>query len=160
MNSESKATGALMRAASLAVCSHKLAPSRVAEYAAVDASLSHPNPTCGECSAAHSIAAAHLIAHPGDARGAYAAACTWASAHAGKLRARACVGGGHMQLLDGRWAVMGPGDHKGQVGAVVHGQMHSRSFQTVVYCSVLWSPTGCLRLPYCSWSQSLPKRRR
>jgi ADP-ribosylglycohydrolase len=82
--SESKANGALMRAAPLAVWGHRLPPATLAECAALDASLSHPNPTCGEASAAYVIALARLIARPGDAAGALAAACDWA---------RDCAGG-------------------------------------------------------------------
>ena len=82
-NSDSKANGALMRVAPLAVWGHRLPAATLAEHAALDASLSHPNPTCGEASAAYAIALAHLIAHPGDATGALAAACSWAEAHAG-----------------------------------------------------------------------------
>lgn len=73
-----------MRCAPLAVWGHRLAPPTLAEYAALDAGLSHPNPTCADCSAAYVIAVAHLIARPGDAGGALEAACDWAERHAGQ----------------------------------------------------------------------------
>ena len=91
--SESKANGALMRAAPLAVWGHRLPPATLAEYAILDASLSHPSPTCGEASAAYVIALAHLIAQPGDAEGALAAACAWAEDSAG-----GCKGAGWWPL--------------------------------------------------------------
>ena len=86
MSMESQANGALMRVAPLAVWGHQLSPALLAEYAAADAGLSHPNPTCGDCSAAYCIAVAHLIARPGDAEGALKAAEAWAQEHAGKAR--------------------------------------------------------------------------
>lgn len=80
---DSKANGALMRAAPLAVWGHRLPPAELAAAAAADVRLSHPNPACADASAAYCIALAHLIAHPGNAGGALAAACAWASEHAG-----------------------------------------------------------------------------
>ena len=73
-----------MRAAPLAVWGHRLTPTALAECAVLDASLSHPNPTCGEASAAYVVALACLIAQPGDAAGALAAASAWAEEHAGQ----------------------------------------------------------------------------
>lgn len=75
-----------MRAAPLAVWGHRLPPAALAECAALDASLSHPNTTCGDASAAYVIAVARLIAQPGDAAGALAVACAWAEEHAGVRR--------------------------------------------------------------------------
>ncbi|PSC68863.1 ribonuclease III isoform A [Micractinium conductrix] len=59
-------------------------PGELAAAAAADVRLSHPNPACADASAAYCIALAHLIAHPGNAGGALAAACAWASEHAGE----------------------------------------------------------------------------
>lgn len=84
-NGESKANGTLMRVAPLAVWGRQLPAETLADYARLDASLSHPNPACGDASAVYAIALASLVARPGDAAGALAAACEWAEAHAGAL---------------------------------------------------------------------------
>ncbi len=76
-----------MRAAPLAVWGHQLPPATLAEHAASDARLSHPNQACCDASAAYCIALAHLIACPGDAAGALQAACTWVEEHAGEYAA-------------------------------------------------------------------------
>ncbi|KAL4443436.1 hypothetical protein ABPG75_011173 [Micractinium tetrahymenae] len=81
-SSESQANGALMRVAPLAVWGHRLPPAELAEHAAADARLSHPNQACCDASAAYCIAVAHLIASPGDAAGALQAACAWAEEQA------------------------------------------------------------------------------
>lgn len=83
-SSQSQANGALMRVAPLAVWGHRLSPAELADHAAADARLSHPNQACCDASAAYSIAVAHLIAHPGDAAGALQAACAWVEDHAGE----------------------------------------------------------------------------
>lgn len=88
LSMSSKANGALMRISPVAVWGHPLDPATLAQHAAADARLSHPNPTCCDCSAAYAIAAAHLIRHPGDAEGAMQAACTWAEQHAGGCPSR------------------------------------------------------------------------
>lgn len=82
-----------MRAAPLAVWGHRLTPAALAECAVLDASLSHPNPACGEASAAYVIALARLVAQPGDAAGALAAAIAWAEEHAGQWSLSAAGGG-------------------------------------------------------------------
>lgn len=81
-----------MRITPLAIWGHRLTPSRIATDAALDASLSHPNPTCAHASAAYAIAVALLVANPGDAAGALAAAITWASEHAGDACVLSCIG--------------------------------------------------------------------
>lgn len=63
----------------------------VAEMARADAGLSHCNPITRAASAAYSISIAHLVAHPGDAEGAVAAASAWATAHAGQGERACCV---------------------------------------------------------------------
>ncbi len=80
-----EANGALMRATPLGVWGHRLPPEAVAAAARADAALSHPAQACRDASALYSIALAHLVAAPGDAQGALAAAEAWADAHAGWL---------------------------------------------------------------------------
>ncbi|CAI5996152.1 unnamed protein product [Closterium sp. NIES-64] len=89
----SQANGALMRVTPLAVWAHRLPPHAVAQCAALDASLSHTNPTCRAASAAYCIAIAHLINHPGDAQGAFEEAAMWA-ARERKRGGAMWVGGG------------------------------------------------------------------
>jgi len=79
---ESKANGSLMRAAPLGVWGRRLTPAALAECARQDSCLSHPNPSCWQAVACYSIAMAHLMTHLGDHQGAFAAAQTWATAHA------------------------------------------------------------------------------
>ncbi|CAI7820838.1 unnamed protein product [Closterium sp. NIES-53] len=89
----SQANGALMRVTPLAVWAHRLPPHAVAQCAALDASLSHTNPTCRAASAAYCVAIAHLINHPGDAQGAFEEAAMWA-ARERKREGAMWVGGG------------------------------------------------------------------
>jgi ADP-ribosyl-[dinitrogen reductase] hydrolase len=78
----SKANGALMRVAPVAIWAHRQGDSTIAACAASDAMLSHPNTACQDASAAYCIALAHLIQHPGDSAGAVERAEAWAAQHA------------------------------------------------------------------------------
>lgn len=77
-NGDSKANGSLMRATPLGIISAGLSPEAAAEVARQDARLTHPNETCQHATAAYVLAIRHLILHPGDAKGAFAAAKTYA----------------------------------------------------------------------------------
>jgi ADP-ribosyl-[dinitrogen reductase] hydrolase len=77
-NPESQANGSLMRASPLGVFAHALPAAVAAELARQDASLTHPNPACGDATAAFVVGVGHAI-REGDPRGAWQAACTWAS---------------------------------------------------------------------------------
>ncbi|GAB4820187.1 hypothetical protein N2152v2_007233 [Parachlorella kessleri] len=81
-SSGSKANGALMRAAPLAIWAHRLGDAAIAACAATDAMLSHPNRTCQDCSAAYCVALAHLIRAAGDSQGAVERAEAWCREHA------------------------------------------------------------------------------
>ena len=69
-NMESEANGALMRLAPLAVWAYQRSYEEVAEYARLDATLSHPNDVTQECNAAYAVALVHLLKHPKDSQGA------------------------------------------------------------------------------------------
>jgi len=80
----SKANGSLMRATPLAVWGRNFTPDQIAYICRADSQLSHPNPVCGDAGAVYCIAIAHLINHPGDNKGAFAAAKGWATSNADK----------------------------------------------------------------------------
>ena len=63
---DSKANGALMRLTPLPICYHRCTDEQLAELAAADARLSHPNPTCQLANALYAIAVASLIRQPHD----------------------------------------------------------------------------------------------
>ncbi len=73
-NQASLSNGALMRCASLGVWSTTVTKEATVHAARLDASLTHPNPTCGWASAAYVMAIRHLILKPGDHHGAVAIA--------------------------------------------------------------------------------------
>jgi len=77
-NPESQANGSLMRASPLGVFTYALPAAVAGELARQDASLTHPHPACGDATAAFVVAVGHAI-REGDARGAWLAACAWAS---------------------------------------------------------------------------------
>lgn len=81
-SSDSKANGALMRAAPLGVWGHRLSADRLAKHAHADSSLSHPNASCRDATAAYVIAVARLVERPGDRTHAIDAAVRWAKAAA------------------------------------------------------------------------------
>jgi ADP-ribosyl-[dinitrogen reductase] hydrolase len=81
-NAASKANEAMMRCCPIAIRHHCKPDSVIAEYARLDAQLSHPNQTCQDCNAVHCIALAHLIRRPGEAEGAIVSAERWAAEHA------------------------------------------------------------------------------
>ena len=72
--------GALMRALPLAIWGHRLSTSQLATCAKQEAALTHPSLQPGNAVAAYNIAIAHLIRCPGDGKGAWQAARTWADA--------------------------------------------------------------------------------
>jgi len=73
-NFASKANGALMRASALGIWSVRLSVEEAVAAARADACLTHPNLTCQWASAAYVVAIRHLLLHPGDGEGAFAAA--------------------------------------------------------------------------------------
>ena len=73
-NENSKANGALMRAAPLGVWGFRLSPKALAQAAIRDTNLSHPNPTCRYATVAYVLAMRHLVLNPRDATGALASA--------------------------------------------------------------------------------------
>ncbi|GLC40704.1 hypothetical protein PLESTB_000030900 [Pleodorina starrii] len=78
----SKSNGSLMRITPLAVWGCRLSDEDLAAAAVEDARLSHPNEVTQQTTAIYCIAIKHLIANPGDADGAIAAASAWAAGHA------------------------------------------------------------------------------
>ncbi len=78
-NHASKANGSLMRATPLGIAACKVTPAIAADWAKADARLTHPHPTCQAASAAYVLAIRHLILNPGDANGAFKAACEFAA---------------------------------------------------------------------------------
>jgi ADP-ribosylglycohydrolase len=66
----SEANGALMRATPLSIWACQMPLDIVAEYARLDAKLSHPNKVCQDCNAVYCMAQVYLMNHPGDAEGA------------------------------------------------------------------------------------------
>ncbi|WP_084397183.1 ADP-ribosylglycohydrolase family protein [Hydrogenophaga pseudoflava] len=71
MNQASLSNGALMRCASLGVWATTVATEAAVQAALMDASLTHPDPTCGWASATYVLAIRHLILNPGDHHGAF-----------------------------------------------------------------------------------------
>lgn len=68
----SEANGALMRVLPVALWSHLRTPETIAALARREATLSHPNQVCQDCSAVYCMLIAYLIHHPGDNTGAIA----------------------------------------------------------------------------------------
>ena len=73
-NLESKANGSLMRATPLGIAACRLTIEDTVNMGIMDASLTHPNPTCQTSTAAYVLAIRHLILKPGDNKGAFLAA--------------------------------------------------------------------------------------
>jgi ADP-ribosylglycohydrolase len=69
-NAASKANGALMRVAPLAVASARWKTPSAIRAAQADAMLSHPNATCVQVNAAYVLSIRHLVLNPGDATSA------------------------------------------------------------------------------------------
>jgi ADP-ribosylglycohydrolase len=67
-----------MRASPLGVYAHALAPELAAELARQDSSLTHPNPVCGDASAAFVVAVGHAVREGAGPEGAFRAAREWA----------------------------------------------------------------------------------
>jgi ADP-ribosyl-[dinitrogen reductase] hydrolase len=84
-NPASQANGSLMRASPLGVYAHALEPALAAELARQDSALTHPNPACGDATAAFVLAVAHAIRHGDGPEPAWRAAVEW-SAGAGASR--------------------------------------------------------------------------
>jgi len=78
----SQANGSLMRASPLGIFAWQLTPDAAAGLARQDASLTHPNPVCGDATAAFVVAIAHAVARGDGPRPAYEAALGWARAAA------------------------------------------------------------------------------
>ena len=74
-SASSKANGSLMRASGLGAWAWRLSLEDAAEAARADARLTHPNRSCQDAGAAYVVAIRHLVLHPDDAEGAFAAAC-------------------------------------------------------------------------------------
>ena len=87
-NPASQANGSLMRASPLGIYSHALEPALAAELARQDASLTHPNPVCGDATAAFVVAVAHAVRVGGGAVAAWRAAVEWAEASGAALLVR------------------------------------------------------------------------
>jgi len=79
-NPASQANGSLMRASPLGVYAHALEPPLAAALAREDASLTHPNPVCGDATAAFVVALAHGVRTGDGAEAAWRAAADWAEA--------------------------------------------------------------------------------
>jgi fructose-1,6-bisphosphatase/inositol monophosphatase family enzyme/ADP-ribosylglycohydrolase len=87
-NPASQANGSLMRASPLGVFAHALEPRLAAELARQDASLTHPNPVCGDATAAFVIALAHAVSVGGGAVAAWRSAVEWAESAGAALPVR------------------------------------------------------------------------
>jgi ADP-ribosylglycohydrolase/fructose-1,6-bisphosphatase/inositol monophosphatase family enzyme len=77
-NPASQANGSLMRASPLGIFAHALPPGAAAELARQDARLTHPNPACGDATAAFVVAVAHGVREGDGPEGAWRAALDWA----------------------------------------------------------------------------------
>jgi ADP-ribosyl-[dinitrogen reductase] hydrolase len=77
-NLDSKANGALMRAAPLGIWGWRVNEEALVAAASADSRLTHPNQTCQHASAVHCLAIRHLELRPGDGEGAFASAKEWA----------------------------------------------------------------------------------
>jgi ADP-ribosyl-[dinitrogen reductase] hydrolase len=77
-NPASQANGALMRVSPLGIYGQALSPGMAAELARQDANLTHPNPVCGDASAALTVAIAHAVREGDGQEGAWKAAADWA----------------------------------------------------------------------------------
>ena len=82
-NAGSQANGALMRVSPLAIFGHALATEALVAHARADAALTHPNPLCGDASAAFCVAIAHALREGDGPQAAHAAALRWAKGTAG-----------------------------------------------------------------------------
>jgi ADP-ribosylglycohydrolase/fructose-1,6-bisphosphatase/inositol monophosphatase family enzyme len=87
----SQANGSLMRASPLGVCAHAMAPAVAAELGRQDSSLTHPNPACGDATAAFVVAVAHAIREGDGPEGAYHAAERWARGAGAALLVREAI---------------------------------------------------------------------
>ncbi len=77
-NSESKANGSLMRATPLGIAAANMTVEQTVAMACADARLTHPNSACQASTAAYVLAIRHLIQKPGDHKGAFAVAQSYA----------------------------------------------------------------------------------
>jgi ADP-ribosylglycohydrolase len=75
---DSKANGALMRAAPLAVFGHGMPPDELAGLARRDAELTHANPVCQDANAVFCVAVAAAVGGRSDRAGVYDRALGWA----------------------------------------------------------------------------------
>ncbi len=77
-NPESQANGSLMRASPLGIFAQALAPEVAAELARQDSVLTHPNPACGDATAAFVVAVAHAVRTGQGPESTWEAAAEWA----------------------------------------------------------------------------------
>ena len=114
-NGGSKANGALMRATPLGIWGWRLSEEALVVAAMADSRLTHPNPTCQHASATYCLAIRHLVLHPGDGEGAFAAGERWAE-HLGADEIVEWLG---LARSDGY------GGYVPQAGFVKHGFVHA-----------------------------------
>jgi len=77
-NGNSQSNGSLMRLTPLAVWAHRLSPAHAAKAARIEASMTHSDLTIHHANACYVLAIGHLLNHPGDSSGAFAAAKNYA----------------------------------------------------------------------------------
>lgn len=77
LNPDSKANGSLMRCIPLAIAGWDLEEDVLVSLARSESALTHPHPSCQDSVAAYVLAAAHLVANPGDSQGAWRRAGQW-----------------------------------------------------------------------------------
>lgn len=73
-NAFSQANGALMRCSPIALWARHMPALVIADYAKIDARLTHPHVNCQDANALFCVALAHLVENPGDVTGALEAA--------------------------------------------------------------------------------------
>jgi ADP-ribosyl-[dinitrogen reductase] hydrolase len=77
-NPASQANGSLMRASPLGIFAHALPARAAGELARQDSSLTHPNPVCGDATAAFVVAVAHAVREGDGPEASWRAAVDWA----------------------------------------------------------------------------------
>ena len=134
-NPGSQANGSLMRASPLGVYAHALAPELAAELARQDSSLTHPNPACGDATAAFVVAVAHAVREGDGPEGAFRAAQEWALGAGAALLVR--------EALDAARHEPPPCDTRGSEGWVkialqnaFHELLHAPSLEAGVVATV------------------------
>jgi len=77
-NPDSQANGAMMRVSPLGIFGTHHALEQVAEWARLDAALTHPNPVCQQANALFAMAIAHAINKGADPQSLYQSIADWA----------------------------------------------------------------------------------